>query len=437
MSIEALLFAVTTVSGLALFLALRSARAGGSAWMASWAALMASGMLIVAEHEWPAAAYFEHVVAPWFPALQLAGARELTSSAPPRWLVPATAGVSALRVLGFALGAAWLRYPVAFAFDLLVLGLAIATLLRRAPANRTWLARGIAAGIAAIAGLNAVDYARNVAGAGLSDPSWSLWIPIGLLVFSAEAAAAIDRSRQAARDRVEHARLEAARGISGGVAQGFSELLSVISGNAELARDDLAAGRRARAARSLERVAAAAWRGASVTRLLQDHSGGGPRKLEELDARPLCTGAVARVLESYASVRISVDFAACALALRGDRTQVAEAVEHVLANAAAQPAEGPVRMRVERIHNARDARGAAGTVARRGDYIEIAVSDRGAGMPPGVRERAFEPFFTTREHARGLGLSAAAGIVRSHGGLVRLDSAAGRGTTITLWFPAA
>jgi signal transduction histidine kinase len=211
----------------------------------------------------------------------------------------------------------------------------------------------------------------------------------------------------------------------------------VIAGSAELAREDLAAGRGERAARSLERVAGAVHDGASVTRLLLDHSGAAPRELENLDVRPLCTRAVARVLERHGSVRISVDFAPLALTLRGDRGQVEEALEQVLAHAASRPADAPVRMRVGRIHNAREARGAASTLAPPGDYIEIAISDRGPALAADARERAFVPFLATREHTRGLGLPAAAGIVRSHGGLLLLDSARERGTTITLWFPVA
>jgi CheY-like chemotaxis protein/anti-sigma regulatory factor (Ser/Thr protein kinase) len=92
--------------------------------------------------------------------------------------------------------------------------------------------------------------------------------------------------------------------------------------------------------------------------------------------------------------------------------------------------------------NAVDAMPAGGwlTVATRaeGDRVALVVTDTGVGMSESVRLKAHEPFFTTKGvKATGLGLSVAYGIVRSHGGELTLDSAAGRGTTVALTLPRA
>jgi PAS domain S-box-containing protein len=74
-----------------------------------------------------------------------------------------------------------------------------------------------------------------------------------------------------------------------------------------------------------------------------------------------------------------------------------------------------------------------------GDYVTIAVSDMGAGMPPEVARRAFEPFFTTKEFGKGsgLGLSMVYGFARQSGGTVVISSKVAHGTRVTLYLPSA
>jgi CheY-like chemotaxis protein len=74
-----------------------------------------------------------------------------------------------------------------------------------------------------------------------------------------------------------------------------------------------------------------------------------------------------------------------------------------------------------------------------GAYVRLCVSDTGSGIPPQVLERMFDPFFTTKGvgEGTGLGLSLVHGIVADLGGAIDVRTAVGRGTTFTIWLPAA
>ena len=74
-----------------------------------------------------------------------------------------------------------------------------------------------------------------------------------------------------------------------------------------------------------------------------------------------------------------------------------------------------------------------------GDYVRLAIRDTGSGMPDEVRERAIDPFFTTKPPGQGtgLGLSMTFGYVRQSNGYLTIESEPGKGTTITILMPRA
>lgn len=69
--------------------------------------------------------------------------------------------------------------------------------------------------------------------------------------------------------------------------------------------------------------------------------------------------------------------------------------------------------------------------------MRISVQDTGGGIDKKILERVFDPFFTTKETGRGLGLASAYGIVKNHGGFIRVESWEGQGTVFHLYLPAA
>ena len=119
--------------------------------------------------------------------------------------------------------------------------------------------------------------------------------------------------------------------------------------------------------------------------------------------------------------------------VRADSGQLRQSFVNILVNACeAMLGGGEVRVAVREVEAADDGKGGA---ARR--FVEVAITDRGQGIAPEHLSKLFDPFFTTKEKGMGLGLSVVYGILEKHGGTIAVDSAVGRGTTVSLRFPAA
>jgi signal transduction histidine kinase len=144
--------------------------------------------------------------------------------------------------------------------------------------------------------------------------------------------------------------------------------------------------------------------------------------IERLAVRPLLADLAAFITPecSKKGVTLSVDLAGPDIAWV-DGFQLKQAVLNLVLNALqATPAGGHLAVRT-----AGEPRG-----------LVVSVQDDGEGMSAEVRDKAFAPFFTTREEGTGLGLALVRRIVEQHGGSVDLSSDPGRGTTVTLTFPA-
>jgi two-component system, cell cycle sensor histidine kinase and response regulator CckA len=126
-------------------------------------------------------------------------------------------------------------------------------------------------------------------------------------------------------------------------------------------------------------------------------------------------------------------------AISGDTTQLHQVIMNLCVNARdAMPAGGVLKLEARNIElTAEDVR--AHQPARPGPHVAVSVADTGEGIAPAILERIFDPFFTTKalSNGTGLGLSTVLGIVRSHRGFVTVASKLGRGTTFTIYLPAA
>jgi CheY-like chemotaxis protein len=125
--------------------------------------------------------------------------------------------------------------------------------------------------------------------------------------------------------------------------------------------------------------------------------------------------------------------------VEGDASQLENALMNVCINAAdAMSGEGQLVIESSNVEIS-DAGQESWVELAPGLYVRLRVSDSGVGMDQETLERAFEPFYTTKPQGQGtgLGLSMVYGVIRNHGGSVLIDSAPGRGTTVTMMLPGA
>lgn len=235
-------------------------------------------------------------------------------------------------------------------------------------------------------------------------------------------------------------RLESLGVLASGLAHDFNNLLLAIQGNLNLALIELEAGAGPR-----ERITDATTivtRAAELVAQMLAYAGKGRQRLEAVDLNAVVREMVA-MLGSEIPERTSVqlELSPELLTFRGDATQARQVVMNLVTNAAQaigdQPGELVLRTSIAECRRKLLDELRPDHELPEGDYLCLEVRDTGNGMEDSVRERIFDPFFSTKPKGSGLGLSVVHGIVRKHHGAIRVESAPGDGSTFTIWLPRA
>ncbi len=252
------------------------------------------------------------------------------------------------------------------------------------------------------------------------------------------------RAEEANREQEEAFRqaqkLESIGVLAGGIAHDFNNLLTGIMGNAGLARRAILAGRNDHGAHLLEDVLSASERAADLTRQLLAYAGKGQFVIQALDLCQLVTEVSTLIRASISrQITLVLDLPDECPQIEGDRTQLQQLVMNLVINGGEAIGDAPgsltVRIRTEHFTERRHRIRTEGFPIAAGEYVRVDVIDTGAGMDKETRVRIFEPFFTTKFLGRGLGLSAALGIVRGHRGAIGVASEPEMGTTFTILLP--
>ncbi|MER9787387.1 MULTISPECIES: CHASE3 domain-containing protein [unclassified Mesorhizobium] len=232
-------------------------------------------------------------------------------------------------------------------------------------------------------------------------------------------------------------KMEAVGQLTGGIAHDFNNMLAVIISAMNLAQRKLARGEHD-IMKFIEAATDAATRAANLTSRLLAFSRQQPLAPQVVDANRLVTGMSDLLRRALGeTIRIETVLAGGLWKTHADPSQLENAILNLAVNARDAMGEDG-KMTIETANSHLD-EGYAATHAevKAGQYVMIAVSDTGPGMPADVMERAFEPFFTTKpvDKGTGLGLSQVFGFVKQSGGHVKIYSEPGQGTTIRIYLP--
>jgi len=239
--------------------------------------------------------------------------------------------------------------------------------------------------------------------------------------------------RRATEDALRQSqKMDAIGRLAGGVAHDFNNLLTIILSIATIIRRNKRLPPELH--HDLEVITEAAERGAALTRQLLAFGRRDPNRPVVFDARIGIADSVRLIERAVGSVTVVLEPSADPCFVRMDERQLQQVLLNLALNARdAMPEGGRIRIGAARVEL--DGSSVPGLPA--GPYVRLHVSDEGVGMTDTTRRKALEPFFTTKppHEGTGLGLSTCHGIILQAGGALSIDSAVGKGTTVTIHVP--
>jgi PAS domain S-box-containing protein len=233
-------------------------------------------------------------------------------------------------------------------------------------------------------------------------------------------------------------KMEAVGRLAGGVAHDFNNILMVITAYTEMMRDKFSEEDELQ--KSVYQIRKATDRAASLTHQLLAFSRKQVLLPRIIDLDAVVDDSVKMIRRLIGEdIELNVLLGKPLWAVKADPGQIVQVLMNLCVNARdAMPHSGELEIQTKNVSIDVDAaRKMTGCVP--GNYGALVVSDTGTGMTKEVQARLFEPFFTTKESGKGtgLGLSTVYGIVKQSGGYIWVDSKLGRGSSFTIYLPAA
>jgi two-component system cell cycle sensor histidine kinase/response regulator CckA len=224
--------------------------------------------------------------------------------------------------------------------------------------------------------------------------------------------------------------------LAGGIAHDFNNMLMSIQGNISLML--MGKTRNHPDYERLKSIEKGVRSGAELTRQLLRFSRGGSYGAKLTNMNELIKTQNRIFGRTRKEISVSEKYEKNLWPAKVDQSQIEQVLLNLYANAwQAMPRGGDLSIATENVTiNEKDA---MPFTIKPGRYVKITLADTGVGMDEDTQQRVFDPFFTTkqRERGTGLGLAAAYGIIKSHGGSINVASKKGEGTTFTMYLPAS
>ncbi|MCJ7539742.1 MAG: response regulator [Desulfobacterales bacterium] len=231
-------------------------------------------------------------------------------------------------------------------------------------------------------------------------------------------------------------KMEAIGTLTGGIAHDFNNILGIIIGNTELALDDIPEWSPAHL--NLEEIRKASLRAKDVVRQLLSFSRQTDQERKPIKLVPVIQDAIKLLRVTIPmSVDIRQNIDDTSDTIFADLTQIHQLMLNLCTNAAhaMEDTGGILEIGIKNVV-LDEVSAALYPDLTTGEYVKLTISDTGPGINPEIRNRIFDPYFTTKDVGKGtgMGLSVVHGIVKSHGGVIIIDSELERGTTVSIFF---
>ena len=226
--------------------------------------------------------------------------------------------------------------------------------------------------------------------------------------------------------------------LAGGIAHDFNNILTGVLGYASLLRS--ITPETDKIYKYIDTIEKSATRAASLAQQLLGFARKGKYLMTKMSINDLVKEVISFVKETIdRSITIVVDTEENLPPIEGDSNQLYQAIMNLCINARdAMPEGGRLYIKTE-FYLLHDEKVVDFFQIPPGEYIRVSVTDTGVGMPPEVKKKIFEPFYTTKGIGKGtgLGLAMVYGIIKNHGGHINVYSEPGLGTTVRLYLPKA